>query len=336
MTTGNATMNDTATAIAKGKEVVRIERDAVSALEGRIGAEFGHAVDLLASCKGRVIITGVGKSGIIARKIVATMNSTGTPSVFLHPSDAVHGDLGIVRGDDVVITLSKSGNTDELNMLVPMFQRIGVPIIALVGKMNSALARESTVALDASVTEEACPLDLAPTSSTTVSLVLGDALAIALLDRRQFRKEEFALYHPGGTLGKRLLLKVDELMVHGAAIPRVGGAVPLRDAIVEISSKRLGCTCVMRPDGTLDGIITDGDLRRLLEKTTDLSGITAADAMTRNPKTVRAGSLAVVVLQEMESYKITQIVVVDDGHHPVGVVHLHELVNAGLGGEDRS
>ena len=329
-------MNDTATAIAKGKEVVRIERDAVSALEERIGDEFGRAVDLLASCKGRVIITGVGKSGIIARKIVATMNSTGTPSVFLHPSDAVHGDLGIVRQDDVVITLSKSGNTNELNMLLPMFKRIGVPIVSLVGRMNSLLARESTVALDASVTEEACPLDLAPTSSTTVSLVLGDALAIALLDRRQFRKEEFALYHPGGTLGKRLLLKVDELMVSGEAIPRVSGSVPLRDAIVEITSKRLGCTCVIAPDGTLAGIITDGDLRRLLQKTTDLSGVTAADAMTRNPKTARAGSLAVVVLQEMESYKITQIVVVDDAHHPVGVVHLHELVNAGLGGEDRT
>jgi arabinose-5-phosphate isomerase len=329
-------MNDTATAVAKGKEVVRIERDAVSALEDRIGEEFGRAVELLASCKGRVIITGVGKSGIIARKIVATMNSTGTPSVFLHPSDAVHGDLGIVRQGDVVITLSKSGNTEELNMLLPMFKRIGVPIISLVGKMNSTLAGESTVALDVSVTEEACPLDLAPTSSTTVSLVMGDALAIALLDRRQFRKEDFALYHPGGTLGKRLLLKVDELMVTGDEVPRVGGSVPLRDAIVEISGKRLGCTCVVRPDGTLDGIITDGDLRRLLQKTTDLSGIIAADAMTRNPKTVRAGSLAFVVLQEMESYKITQIVVVDEGHRPVGVVHLHELVNAGLGGEEPS
>lgn len=327
-------MIDSATAIEKGKEVVRIERDAVGALEERIGEEFAQAVDLLAACKGRVIITGVGKSGIIARKIVATMNSTGTPSVFLHPSDAVHGDLGIVRQDDVVICLSKSGNTDELNTLLPMFKRIGVPIVSLVGKMNTMLSRESTVAIDASVTEEACPLDLAPTSSTTVALVLGDALAIALLDRRQFRKEEFALYHPGGTLGKRLLLKVDELMVHGDDIPRVHSAVPLRDAIVEMTGKRLGCTCVVRSDGTLEGIITDGDLRRLLQKITDISGITAGDAMTKNPKTVRAGSLAVVVLQEMESYKITQIVVVDARNTPVGVVHLHDLVNAGLGGEE--
>ena len=277
-------MSDTATAIDKGKEVVRIERDAVGALEKRIGEEFAQAVDLLAACKGRVIITGVGKSGIIARKIVATMNSTGTPSVFLHPSDAVHGDLGIVRQDDVVICLSKSGNTDELNTLLPMFKRIGVPIVSMVGKMNTMLARESTVALDASVMEEACPLDLAPTSSTTVALVLGDALAIALLDRRQFRKEEFALYHPGGSLGKRLLLKVDELMVQGDDIPRVHSAVPLRDAIVEMTGKRLGCTCVVRSDGTLEGIITDGDLRRLLQKTTDISGITAADAMTKQPE----------------------------------------------------
>jgi arabinose-5-phosphate isomerase len=215
-----------------------------------------------------------------------------------------------------------------------MFKRIGVPIVSLVGKMNSMLAHGSTVAIDASVTEEACPMDLAPTSSTTVALVLGDALAIALLDRRQFRKEEFALYHPGGTLGKRLLLKVDELMVSGDDIPRVDNAVPLRDAIVEMTGKRLGCTCVVRSDGTLEGIVTDGDLRRLLQKTSDISGITAADAMTRNPKTVRAGSLAVVVLQEMESYKVTQIVVVDDRQHPVGVVHIHDLVNAGLGDEE--
>ncbi len=327
-------MSDTQTAIEKGREVVRIEKDAVAALEQRINADFARAVDLLYACEGRVIITGVGKSGIVARKIVATMNSTGTPAVFLHPSDAVHGDLGMVRQDDVVICLSKSGNTDELNTLIPMFKRIGVPIISLVGRMNSMLAGESTVALDVSVEEEACPLDLAPTSSTTVALVLGDALAIALLDRRQFQKEDFALYHPGGTLGKRLLLKVDELMVSGNDIPQVRSDVPLKDAIVEMTSKRLGCTCVVRVDGTLEGIITDGDLRRLLQKTTDISAITAGMAMTRNPKTARLGSLAVVVLQEMESYKITQIVVVNNEHRPSGVVHLHDLVNAGLGGEE--
>ncbi|MGB6032083.1 MAG: KpsF/GutQ family sugar-phosphate isomerase, partial [Bacteroidota bacterium] len=212
--------------IEKGREVIRIEAEAVAALAERIGDDFAQAVDLLSECTGRVIVTGVGKSGIIARKIVATMNSTGTPSVFLHPNDAVHGDLGIVREGDVVVCLSKSGNTTEMNTLLPMFRRIGVPIIALVGNLNSLLARESTVALDVSVREEACPYDLAPTSSTTAALVLGDALAIALLPRRQFTREDFALYHPGGTLGRRLVLKVDELMATGERVPRVSRDVP--------------------------------------------------------------------------------------------------------------
>ena len=321
-------------AIQKGKDVIRIEAAAVRALEDRVGPEFAEAVDLIFKCKGRVIVTGVGKSGIIARKIVATMNSTGTSAVFLHPSDAVHGDLGIVRNDDVVICVSKSGNTTEMSTLVPMFKRLGIPIISLLGNSNSRLARESSVVLDASVAEEACPHDLAPTSSTTATLVLGDALSIALLDRREFSREDFAMYHPGGTLGKRLLLKVDELMMTGDAVPRVGEQVPMRDAIVEMTSKRLGCTCVLAGDGTLSGVITDGDLRRLLQKGLDINGITAGEAMTRQPKTARAGILAVIALQEMESYNITQLIVVDPDNRPVGVVHLHDLVKAGLSGED--
>jgi len=321
-------------AIATGKEVIRIEGGAVLALEGRIGAEFGRAIDLLEQCKGRVIVTGVGKSGIIARKIVATMNSTGTPSVFLHPSDAVHGDLGIVRTGDAVICVSKSGNTEEMNTLLPMFRRLGLPIISLVGNTNSLLGRESDVALDASVETEACPHDLAPTASTTATLALGDALAVALLERRGFGREDFALFHPGGTIGKRLLLKVDELMATGDAIPRVPMGVPLKDGIMEMTSKRLGCTCVLRSNGTLEGIITDGDLRRLLQKTADISSLSVDTVMTRNPKTARQGSLAAAVLQEMESFKITQIIVVDEKNIPVGVVHLHDLVNAGLGGDD--
>ena len=327
-------MDPSETAIAKGREVVRIEGRAVAELEGKIGESFARAVDLVQACRGRVIVTGVGKSGIIARKIVATMNSTGTPSVFLHPTDAVHGDLGIVRDGDVVICISKSGSTAELSILLPMFRRIGVPVISLVGSLSSPLAGESTVALDVSVREEACPLDLAPTSSTTAALALGDALAIALLDRRQFTREDFALYHPGGTLGKRLLLMIDELMTKGAHVPCVTGGVPLRDAIVEMTSKRLGCTCVLGPDGKLEGLITDGDLRRLLHKTADVATVRASDAMTRNPKTVRQGTLAYVVLQEMESYNITQMIVVDPANVPVGVVHLHDLVKAGLGGDD--
>ena len=327
-------MDPSQTAIAKGREVVRIEGRAVAELEGKIGESFARAVDLVQACRGRVIVTGVGKSGIIARKIVATMNSTGTPSVFLHPTDAVHGDLGIVRDGDVVICISKSGSTAELSILLPMFRRIGVPVISLVGNLSSPLANESTVVLDVSVREEACPLDLAPTSSTTAALALGDALAIALLDRRQFTREDFALYHPGGTLGKRLLLMIDELMTKGAHVPCVTGEVPLRDAIVEMTSKRLGCTCVLGPDGKLEGLITDGDLRRLLHKTADVATVRASDAMTRNPKTVRQGTLAYVVLQEMESYNITQMIVVDPENVPVGVVHLHDLVKAGLGGDD--
>lgn len=327
-------MNERSAIIQEGKRVVRIEAKSVADLEARIDENFARAVELLLSCKGRVIITGVGKSGIIARKIVATMNSTGTPAVFLHPSDAVHGDLGMVRTGDVVVCISKSGNTDELSNLLPMFKRLGVPIISLVGNMRSTLARESTVALDASVAEEACPHDLAPTSSTTATLVLGDALAIALLNKRQFTKEDFALYHPAGMLGKRLLLQVDELMMTGDAVPRVGTDVLLREAIMEITTKRLGCTLVIHSDGSLAGLITDGDLRRLLQKTSDISAIKAADVMTRKPKTVKQGTLAVVALQEMESYNITQIVVMNENNLPVGVVHLHDLVKAGLAGDD--
>jgi arabinose-5-phosphate isomerase len=329
-------VDQAARAIQKGREVVRLEGEAVSDLEARVGAEFARAVDTILKCKGRVIVSGVGKSGIVARKIVATMNSTGTPAVFLHTGDAVHGDLGMVRKDDVVICISKSGESPELRNLLPMFKRLGVPLIGMVGKVNSSLARESTIVLDVSVREEACPHDLAPTASTTAALALGDALSIALLDQRQFSKEEFALYHPGGTLGRRLLLKVDELMTTGNAIPRVSIDVPLRDAIMEMTSKRLGCTCVLNGNGNLAGIITDGDLRRLLQKTSDVKDITAGTVMTRNPKTIPSGTLAVVALQEMESFNITQLIVVSEEHKPAGVIHLHDLVKAGLGGREES
>jgi arabinose-5-phosphate isomerase len=320
--------------IEKGREVIRIEAAAVTAVGERIGQSFAESVELILQCKGRVIITGVGKSGIIARKIVATMNSTGTPAFFLHPSDAVHGDLGMVRHDDVVMCISKSGDTPELQNLVPMIKRLGVPIISVVGKLQSPLAHESNIVLDATVHEEACPHDLAPTSSTTATLALGDALAIALLQQREFTREDFALYHPGGALGKRLVLKIDELMVKGDAIPRVTGDVPLRDAIVEMTTKRLGCTCVVRKDGTLDGVLTDGDLRRLLQRTSDIRHVTVTEVMTQKPKTILQGTLAVVALQEMESYNITQLIVVDREQRPVGVTHLHDLVKAGLGGEE--
>lgn len=323
-----------ASTIAKGRSVIRIEGKALADLEARIGEQFAQAVELVLASRGRAVVTGVGKSGLIARKIVATLNSTGTPAMFLHPTDAVHGDLGMVRREDVVICLSKSGDTPELRTLLPMFQRIGVPIIALVGNLRSSLARASAVALDASVAEEACPHDLAPTASTTATLALGDALAVALLERRQFSREDFAMFHPGGVLGRRLLLRVDEMMATGEDVPRVPPDVPLKDAIVEMTTKRLGCTCVVAPDGRLAGIITDGDLRRLLQKSQNVASVTAGSVMTPNPKTIPQGTLAVVALQEMESFNITQVVVVDAEHHPVGVLHLHELVKAGIAGEE--
>ena len=319
--------------IEKGKEVIRIEAASVAALESRIDDNFTRAVEMIFGCTGRIVVTGVGKSGAIARKIVATLNSTGTPALFLHPADAVHGDLGMVRREDVLLCLSKSGDTGELQSLLPLIKRIGAPIIAMVGSVKSKLAADSDIVLDVSVGEEACPHDLAPTSSTTAALALGDALAMALLTLRNFTAEDFAFYHPGGTLGKRLLLKVSELMVKGDLVPAVSQGVPVRDAIIEISSKRLGATCVVDGSGRLVGIITDGDLRRILEKHTDLTGFTAQGVMTRNPKTIGPDLLAVVALQEMEAHNITQLVVVDGGHAPIGVVHLHDLVKAGIAGE---
>ena len=326
-------MSTESTDILTAKGVIRIEADAVAALMNKINSSFQQAVDIIFNCKGRVIITGMGKSGIIARKIVATLNSTGTPAIFLHPSDAVHGDLGMVRKDDVVICISKSGDTKEINLLLPMFKRIGVPIISMVGKAKSYLAEHSNMILDISVKEEACPHNLTPTTSTTVTLALGDALAVTLLEKKNFTADDFALFHPGGNLGKRLLLKVEEFAIAGPQIPKVSLAASLKDAILEISAKRLGATCVMNDDGTLAGIITDGDLRRLLQKTTDVTGLTAEEAMTRNPKTIRKGTLASAALQEMENYSITQLVVLDNEKRPVGIVHLHDLVRAGLGGD---
>lgn len=319
--------------IATGKAAIRIEAAAVADLEARVDANFARAVEIMLTCRGRVVVTGMGKSGIIARKIVATFNSTGTPALFLHPSDAVHGDLGMVRAEDVAICISKSGDTAELVNLIPLLRRGGVPIVAMLGNDGSKIAQLADVVIDVSVREEACPHDLAPTSSTTATLAMGDALAIALLNLRNFTAEEFARYHPGGNLGKRLLLRVDELMVKGPAVPVVREEIALRDAILEMTSKRLGATCVVGADGRLAGMITDGDLRRLLQRTTDVSHTTAGMAMTKHPKTIPPETLAAVALQEMEAHNITQLIVVDPAHRPIGMVHLHELVKAGIGSE---
>ncbi len=328
-------MKDREIYVERGKEVIRIEASAISELEKRVDENFAKAVELIFSSKGRLVVTGMGKSGIIGRKIVATLNSTGTPAMFLHPSDALHGDFGMVRKEDVVICISKSGNTSEINQLLPLFKRIGVPIISMLGDVESKLGKESDIVLDVSVKEEACPYDLAPTSSTTAAIVMGDALAMALLDKRKFTIEDFAFYHTGGMLGKRLLLKIEEMMVTGDAVPKVKQNVPIKDAILEMTSKRLGATCVIDENEKLVGIITDGDLRRLLQKTTDLTFLTAEMMMTRHPKTIFKDALAAVALQEMEAHKITQLIVIDEERHPIGMIHLHELVEAGLGSDNQ-
>ncbi|MEW6193885.1 MAG: KpsF/GutQ family sugar-phosphate isomerase [Bacteroidota bacterium] len=316
--------------IAKGKQVIQIEGEAALNLVNSIDGEFIKAVNVILNTSGRVVFTGMGKSGIIARKIVATLNSTGTASIYMHPTDALHGDLGMVRKDDIVIIISKSGNTEELMQLIPMFKRINVTLIGMLGETTSKIGKECDIVLNISVKEEACPYDLAPTSSTTAALVMGDALAITLLEMRGFTAEDFALLHPGGSLGKRLSLKIDEIMISGKDVPIVKEAASLKDSILEITSKRLGTTCVVNNEGILSGIITDGDLRRLLEKTLDIKNLTAFDVMTKTPKTITKDLLASFALQQMENYNITSLIVVDKQNRPEGIVHLHDLVKLGL------
>ncbi len=313
-----------------GKNVIRIEAEAVSNLERSVNQDFVKAVDTIYHSKGRVVLTGMGKSGLIARKIVATLNSTGTAAIYLHPTDALHGDLGMVRKEDIVIVISKSGSTEEISKLIPMFKRLGVKLIAMTGNPDSSLVNESDIFLNISVKEEACPHDLAPTSSTTATLVMGDALSVALLKKRGFSAEDFALLHPGGSLGKRLSLRIDEIMIKGDGVPIVEENSSIKDIILEMTSKRLGTTCVVDREGKLSGIITDGDLRRLLEKTMDVKDLVAINIMSKNPKVTEKDFLASFALQIMESHKITSLVVIDSEKKPIGIVHLHDLVNLGL------
>lgn len=318
--------------IKTGREVIKIEADAVAGLSESINEQFARAVDLIYQSKGRVVLSGMGKSGLIARKIVATLNSTGTAAIYLHPTDALHGDLGMVRKDDVVILISKSGETEEMLNLLPMLKRLGVTLIAMTGtgEKGSRLARECDVFLSIAVKEEACPHDLAPTASTTATLALGDALSVTLLKKRGFTAEDFALLHPGGSLGKRLSLEIKEIMTKGDRIPLVKEDCPIKDVILEITSKRLGATCVVDSQGVLAGIVTDGDLRRLLEKTLDIKDLKAKDIMTKNPKVMRPDYLASFALQQMENYKITSLVIIDEDKRPAGIIHLHDLINLGL------
>jgi len=313
-----------------GRDVIRIEANAVANLEKSINEDFVKAVNVIYKAKGRVVLTGVGKSGLIARKIVATLNSTGTAAIYMHPTDALHGDLGMVRREDVVIIISKSGSTDEFSRLLPMFKRLGVKIIAMSGNPDSLLVRESDILLNISVKEEACPHDLAPTSSTTATLVMGDALSVALLQKRGFTVEDFALLHPGGSLGKRLSLKIDEIMTKGEGVPIVKEDATIKDIIIEMTGKRLGITCVVNKEGRLAGVITDGDLRRLLEKTMDVKDLVATDIMSKNPKVTDKDYLASFALQLMEKHKITSLIIADKEKKPIGIVHLHDLVNLGL------
>jgi arabinose-5-phosphate isomerase len=313
-----------------GKSVIKIEAEAVANLETSINKDFIKAVDTIYESKGRVVLTGMGKSGLIARKIVATLNSTGTAAIYLHPTDALHGDLGMVRKEDIVMIISKSGSTDELSKLLPMFKRLGVKLIAMSGNPDSSLVTESDIFLNISVKEEACPHDLTPTSSTTATLAMGDALSVALLQKRGFTAEDFALLHPGGSLGKRLSLKIDEIMIKGEGVPVVNENSSIKDIILEMTSKRLGTTCVVDKNGKLTGIITDGDLRRLLEKTMDVKNLVATDIMSKNPKVTEKDYLASFALQIMESHKITSLVVTNRDKKPIGIVHLHDLVNLGL------
>lgn len=316
--------------IQKGREVIRIEAEAVANLSDSINIEFAKAVELIYNSKGRVVLSGMGKSGLIARKIVSTLNSTGTASIYLHPTDALHGDLGMVRKEDVVILLSKSGNTEEIVNLLPLLKRIDVSLIAMCGEEDSKLCSECDIFLNISVKEEACPHDLAPTASTTATLAMGDALAIALLQRRGFTAQDFAFLHPGGSLGKRLSLEIKEIMIKGDKIPKVYENTSIKDVILEITTKRLGTTTVINNDGVLEGIITDGDLRRLLERTMEIKDLTAKDIMSKNPKVMKGDFLASFALQQMENFKITAMIIIDDENKPVGLIHLHDLVNLGL------
>jgi arabinose-5-phosphate isomerase len=309
-----------------------MEIEAIEAAKKRLDADFEKAVGLILACKGRVAVTGMGKSGHIAHKIAATFASTGTPSFFIHPAEAVHGDMGMLSEGDVVLALSKSGETEEIKALLPLIKRMGYPLISITGNPASTLAQKSDAHLDGSIEREACSLNLAPTSSTTVSLVLGDAVAVALMIERGFTDKDFALYHPSGALGNRLFLRVGDLWHIKEELPVVKLSTPMKDLLYIISSKRFGCAAVTDGEGKLAGIVTDGDLRRCMEKYENYGKLTAAAVMSRNPKTISPEELAVNALELMETYSITTLLSVDADGKPIGIVHMHDLIRRGLVG----
>jgi arabinose-5-phosphate isomerase len=314
----------------RARRVLDVEVAGLAAVRGRIDASFDRALDLLLACRGKVVVTGVGKSGLVGRKIAATFASTGTPALFLHASEGSHGDLGVLARGDVLVAASYSGESKELLQLLPLAQRLEVPLLVLTGTPESSLGRAADVMLDVSVPEEACPLGLAPTASTTATMAIGDALAVAVYEERGFTAEDFALLHPGGALGRRLL-RVEDLMHRDAALPRIVHDASLKDTIAEISGKRLGMTTVVDAAGALVGVITDGDLRRGLQRSTDIRTLVAHDLMSRAPKTIERSALAAQAVAVMERYPITSLVVLEDGtRRPVGVIHLHDVLRAGV------
>ena len=310
------------------ERVLRIEAEAILGVIPKLDQRFERAVDLLHRCAGRVIVTGMGKSGLIGRKIAATLASTGTPAYYLHPAEGVHGDLGMIARGDVVLALSNSGETDEVLAILPPLKRLGVPILLLTGNPTSSLARQCEVVIDVSVSEEACPMNLAPTSSTTAALALGDALAMALLELRGLRPEDYAALHPRGSLGWRALFRVADLMLTGDAVPVVTENTPLREVIVEMTRKRKGMTTVIDGAGRLVGVITDGDLRRLHLTGKSIDDLSAGEVTSREPKTIRADDLAAKALEVMETWQITSLVIVDPGRRPVGLIHMHDILRA--------
>ena len=313
-----------------GRQVIDIEASAVKALAERIDGDFVAACTHMLSCKGRIVVTGMGKSGHIGGKIAATLASTGSPAFFVHTGEASHGDLGMITPSDVVLALSNSGETSEIVTIVPLIKRMGAPLISMTGKRKSTLAREADINLDVSVDKEACPLDLAPTASTTAALVMGDALAIALLEARGFTAEDFALSHPGGSLGRRLLLHVRDIMHKDQRIPAVGMAAPVRDALMEMSAKGLGMTAVVDPDGRAVGVFTDGDLRRCLDRGIDVRDANVTDVMTAGGKSIAPDRLAVEALNLMEEGKINALLVVDSDDRLCGALNMHDLLRAGV------
>ncbi len=317
--------------IEEARKVLKIESEAVKSLIERINKTFIDAIEIMYACKGKVVVTGMGKSGIIGKKIAATLASTGTSALFLNTAEGSHGDIGVVTRDDVVIAVSNSGENEEIIKLLPTLKRMDIRIIAMTGNSESTLARASNVVLDVSVKEEACPMGLVPTASTTAALAMGDALAVALLNKKGFSKEDFAFFHPGGTLGRRLLLTVGDLMHAGDAVPSVSTETLMKNAIIEISSKRLGITTVIDSNSKLLGVITDGDLRRGIEKWgEDFFSIKAGDVITHNPKTITKNTLAAKAVSIMEKHSITALIIVDTEGKTEGIIHLHDILKAGV------